>query len=106
MATFILVHGACHGGWCWEKVTPILEGHGHKVCAPDLPGLGKDQTPPASVTLADNVERISRLLDKMEEPVVLVGGTGEVPRVHEDVARVELVDRDSQGHVAGVRVGQ
>ena len=51
MATFILVHGAGHGGWCWEKVQPILEGHGHKVCAPDLPGLGKDQTPPANVTL-------------------------------------------------------
>lgn len=73
MATFILVHGACHGGWCWEKVVPILEGHGHRVCAPDLPGLGKDQTPPANVTLPDNVEKISRLLDKMEEPVVLVG---------------------------------
>jgi len=73
MATFILVHGACHGGWCWEKVQPILESRGHKVCAPDLPGLGKDHTPPANVTLADNVEKISRLLDKIEEPVVLVG---------------------------------
>jgi pimeloyl-ACP methyl ester carboxylesterase len=73
LATFILVHGACHGGWCWEKVQPILESHGHKVCAPDLPGLGKDHTPPANVTLPDNVEKISRLLDKMEEPVVLVG---------------------------------
>jgi pimeloyl-ACP methyl ester carboxylesterase len=73
MATFILVHGASHGGWCWEKVQPLLEAHGHKVCAPDLPGLGKDHTPPANVTLADNVEKISRLLDKMEEPVVLVG---------------------------------
>lgn len=73
MATFILVHGASHGGWCWEKVQPILEGHGHTVFAPDLPGLGKDHTPPANVTLADNVEKISRLLDKIEEPVVLVG---------------------------------
>ena len=73
MATFILVHGACHGGWCWEKVQPILESHGHTVCAPDLPGLGKDHTPPANVTLADNVEKISRLLDKIDEPVVLAG---------------------------------
>jgi len=73
VAIFILVHGAGHGGWCWEKVVPLLEARGHKVCAPDLPGLGKDQTPPANVQLADNVERISRLLDKMEEPVVLVG---------------------------------
>jgi pimeloyl-ACP methyl ester carboxylesterase len=73
MANFVLVHGACQGGWCWEKVVPVLEGHGHKVFAPDLPGLGKDPTPPAHVTLADNVEKISRLLDKIEEPAVLVG---------------------------------
>ncbi len=52
---------------------PLLEARGHKTYAPDLPGLGKDQTPPANVTLADNVEKISRLLDKIEEPVVLVG---------------------------------
>ena len=73
MATFLLVHGACTGGWCWEKVVPLLEANGHKVCAPDMPGLGKDHTPPANVTLADNVEKVSRLLDKMEEQVVLVG---------------------------------
>ncbi|MGE4081153.1 MAG: alpha/beta fold hydrolase [Reyranella sp.] len=73
MATFMLVHGAAHGGWCWEKVVPLLEAHGHRVCAPDLPGMGKDQMPPANVTLADNVEKLSRLLDKMDEPVVLVG---------------------------------
>ncbi|WP_395713596.1 alpha/beta fold hydrolase [Reyranella sp.] len=73
MATFMLVHGASHGGWCWEKVKPLLEADGHRVCAPDLPGMGKDDTPPANVTLADNVEKLSRLLDKMDEPVVLVG---------------------------------
>jgi pimeloyl-ACP methyl ester carboxylesterase len=73
VATFVLVHGACHGGWCWEKVVPLLEAHGHKVFAPDLPALGKDPTPPAGVTLADNVEKLSRLLDKIEDQAVLVG---------------------------------
>ena len=62
MATFMLVHGACTGGWCWEKVAPLLEANGHRVCAPDLPGLGKDNTPPANVTLADNVEKLSYAL--------------------------------------------
>ena len=52
MATFVLIHGACHGGWCWEKVVPLLEARGHTAYAPDLPGLGKDLTPPATVTLA------------------------------------------------------
>jgi pimeloyl-ACP methyl ester carboxylesterase len=73
VATFLLVHGAGTGGWIWEKVVPLLEANGHRVCAPDMPGLGNDPTPPANVTLADNVEKVSRLLDKKEEPVVLVG---------------------------------
>jgi len=28
MATFVLVHGAWHGGWCWQKVIPFLEAAG------------------------------------------------------------------------------
>jgi hypothetical protein len=32
MATFVLVHGSCHGGWCWKKVTPLLRKYGHDVC--------------------------------------------------------------------------
>ena len=31
--TFVLVHGAWHGGWCWRRVADILEKHGHKVFA-------------------------------------------------------------------------
>ena len=45
MSTFVLVHGGWNGGWCWEKVVPLLEETGHKVEAPDLPGLGDDRTP-------------------------------------------------------------
>ena len=40
MATFILIHGAWHGGWSFDLVQPILEAQGHKVIAPDLPGMG------------------------------------------------------------------
>jgi hypothetical protein len=29
MATFVLVHGSCHGGWCWKKVRPLLQATGH-----------------------------------------------------------------------------
>lgn len=38
--TFVLVHGAYHGGWCWKFVTEILEAKGHKVYAPSLSGNG------------------------------------------------------------------
>jgi Alpha/beta hydrolase family len=41
MATFVLVHGAWHGGWCWKKVVPILRDAGHDVYAPTLTGLGE-----------------------------------------------------------------
>ena len=38
--TFVLIHGAWHGGWCWRRVADILESHGHKVYAPSLTGNG------------------------------------------------------------------
>ncbi|CAN5611114.1 alpha/beta hydrolase [soil metagenome] len=37
MTTFALVHGAWHGAWCWQQLTPLLEQRGHQVVAPDLP---------------------------------------------------------------------
>ena len=37
MTTFALVHGAWHGGWCWERLIPEIEGHGHAAIAVDLP---------------------------------------------------------------------
>ncbi len=39
--TFVLVHGAWHGGWCWRRVADLLEQRGHKVFAPTLTGLGE-----------------------------------------------------------------
>lgn len=41
MATFVLVHGAWHGGWCWRKVAEPLRAKGHSVYAPSLTGLGE-----------------------------------------------------------------
>jgi pimeloyl-ACP methyl ester carboxylesterase len=39
--TFVLVHGAWHGGWCWRRVSNLLERQGHKVFTPTLTGLGE-----------------------------------------------------------------
>jgi hypothetical protein len=39
--TFVLVHGAWHGGWCWRRVADLLERQGHKVFAPTLTGVGE-----------------------------------------------------------------
>ena len=46
MADFLLIHGAWHGGWCWDRVVPLLEGAGHKTHAPTLSGLEEDRTEP------------------------------------------------------------
>ena len=40
LRTFVLVHGAWHGGWCWRRVADLLRAHGHRVFAPSLTGLG------------------------------------------------------------------
>ncbi|MGH8741388.1 MAG: alpha/beta fold hydrolase [Burkholderiales bacterium] len=41
MATFVLIHGAWHGGWCWRSVVPGLRRAGHEVYAPSLTGMGE-----------------------------------------------------------------
>jgi hypothetical protein len=41
MATYVLVHGGGHGGWCYDKVAKLLRGAGHDVYTPTLTGLGE-----------------------------------------------------------------
>jgi len=41
MATFVLVHGAWHGGWCWLRVARLLRDAAHEVYTPTLTGLGE-----------------------------------------------------------------
>jgi len=46
---FVLIHGAWHGAWCWEKLVPELEALGHEAVAVDLPGHGLRQNERATV---------------------------------------------------------
>jgi pimeloyl-ACP methyl ester carboxylesterase len=41
MTTFVLVHGAWHGGWCWNRVAHLLSAKQHTVVTPTLTGLGE-----------------------------------------------------------------
>uniref|UniRef100_A0A1J3CW15 Methylesterase 2 n=1 Tax=Noccaea caerulescens TaxID=107243 RepID=A0A1J3CW15_NOCCA len=74
---FMLVHGACHGAWCWYKVKPLLEEAGHRVTVLDLAASGIDTT--RSITEISTCEQYSeplmRLLNSLpsDEKVVLVG---------------------------------
>src|SRR5580765_5765914 len=74
MATFVLIHGSWHGGWCFDEVKALLEAAGHRVIAPDLPGMGGTEAELGAVTLqgwADFVAGLCR--DAPQRPVVLAG---------------------------------
>jgi pimeloyl-ACP methyl ester carboxylesterase len=75
MATFVLVHGAWHGGWCWKNVTPLLRAGGHDVFTPTLTGLGERThllTP--AIDLNTHVQDVKAVLEYEDlHDVVLVG---------------------------------
>ncbi len=73
MSAYVFVHGAWHGGWCWDKVVPLLEGAGHKAIAVDLPGHGGDETPIAQATFEAYCNKARELVEAQPEPVILVG---------------------------------
>ncbi len=63
MPTFVLVPGAWHGGWCWRKVTPLLEAQGHRVYTPTLTGVGeRAHLLTREVNLTTHIQDIAALL--------------------------------------------
>jgi pimeloyl-ACP methyl ester carboxylesterase len=74
MASFVLIPGAMHGRWTWDRFVPLLEAAGHAVIAPDLPGMGTNMSIPVEqVTLADWGEFVASLVREAQAPVVLAG---------------------------------
>lgn len=71
--TFLLVHGAWHGAWCWDKVIPMLQSNGHQAIAIDLPGHGQDMARTSDISLDDYVNTVMRAAYNQNGPVVLVG---------------------------------
>lgn len=71
--TFVLVHGAWHGAWCWDKVAPLLRMSGHRVITIDLPGHGQDSFPIADQNLQTYVNKVVQLIDHQPGKVILVG---------------------------------
>jgi len=73
---FVLVHGACHGAWCWYKLKPRLESAGHKVTALDLAASGINLQKMEDVhTFSQYSEALLQLLATIppNEKVILVG---------------------------------
>lgn len=75
MATFVLVHGAWHGGWCWKSFLPYLTDAGHTVYTPTLTGLGeRSHLLSKEIDLSCHVQDVVNVLKFEElEEVILVG---------------------------------
>ena len=63
MATIVLVHGAFHGGWCFEPLLPELAARDIDALTVDLP----------LTSLFDDAAAVTAVLDRCDGPVTLLG---------------------------------
>jgi pimeloyl-ACP methyl ester carboxylesterase len=101
MATFVLVHGAWHGGWCYQRVATILREQGHQVLTPTLSGLGEySHLYSASINVSTHIQDIVNVLEfERLDNVVLVGHSygglviaGVSDRLRARIAKVVYLD--------------
>ncbi|KAK1588466.1 hypothetical protein Q3G72_023614 [Acer saccharum] len=73
---FVLVHGACHGAWCWYKVATLLKTAGHRVTALDMAASGTHPSQLHEVpSISDYFKPLTEFMASLppEERVILVG---------------------------------
>jgi pimeloyl-ACP methyl ester carboxylesterase len=101
MATYVLVPGGAHGGWCYQRVARALRAAGHDVYAPSLTGLGeRSHLRSPNVDLDLHVQDVVALLHYEDlRDVILVGHsyggmviTGAADRAAERVGRLVFLD--------------
>lgn len=101
MATFVLVHGAWHGGWCWIKVTRLLTDAANIVYTPTLTGLGeRAHLARPEIDLETHVQDVVGMLEAEElRNAVLVGHSyagqvisGVAARAEKRIARLVYLD--------------
>jgi pimeloyl-ACP methyl ester carboxylesterase len=99
--TYVLVHGAWHGGWCWTRVARLLLDAGHTVYTPTLTGLGdRAHLARPEIDLALHVQDVVAFLEAEElKNVILVGHsyggmviTGVVARAASRLAHLVFLD--------------
>jgi pimeloyl-ACP methyl ester carboxylesterase len=99
--TFVLVHGAWHGGWCWKYVAQALQAKGHRVYTPSLTGNAeRSHLLSGSINLDTHITDLVNLFKWEElENVCLVahsyGGwpvAGALEQIHSQVSSLVLLD--------------
>jgi pimeloyl-ACP methyl ester carboxylesterase len=72
---FVLIHGANHGGWCYDRVGAILLSQGHRVFAPTLAGLAERASMDASrINLTTHISEIVDLFERENLTEVVLCG--------------------------------
>jgi pimeloyl-ACP methyl ester carboxylesterase len=101
MATYVLVHGGGHGGWCYGRVARILRAAGHDVYAPTMTGLAeRSHLVGPGVDLDCHIRDIVAVLHFEDlRDVILVGHsyggmviTGAADRAADRVGRLVFLD--------------
>jgi pimeloyl-ACP methyl ester carboxylesterase len=101
VATYVLVHGGAHGGWCYQKVARSLRAAGHEVHAPTLTGLGeRSHLVSADVDLDLHIRDVTAVLHYEDlRDVILVGHsyggmviTGVADRAADRIGRLVYLD--------------
>lgn len=99
--TFVLVHGAWHGGWCWRDIAAALRGRGAEVFTPTMTGMGERRhLRDAFRGLSTFVDDVCGVIEHEQlKDVVLVGHsfggmciTGVGDRLPERIRRLVYLD--------------
>jgi len=101
VATYVLVHGGGHGGWCYQRVARILRANGHEVYTPTLTGLGeRSHLVGPNVDLDVHIRDVTAVLHYEDlRDVILVGHsyggmviTGIADRAADRIGRLVYLD--------------
>ncbi len=101
MATYVLVHGGGHGGWCYQRVARLLRSSGHEVYTPTLTGLGeRSHLLRSDIDLDMHIRDVVAVLDYEDlRDVILVGHsyggmviTGVADRAADRIGRIVYLD--------------
>ena len=101
MANFVLVHGAWHGGWCWQRVAAALQKDGHRVHAVTLTGLGeRAHLLSPAITLDTHIDDVLGLIEAEELQGVVLAvhsyagmiGTAVADRLGQRIRHLVYVD--------------
>jgi pimeloyl-ACP methyl ester carboxylesterase len=107
VATYVLVHGGGHGGWCYQRVARLLQAKGHLVYTPTLSGLGeRSGLLTESIDLALHAEDIAAVLHYEDlSEVILVGHsyggmviTGAADKATDRVGKLVYLDAATPRH--------